>query len=230
MNFSTVRAITFDATGTLVDPYPSVGAVYAEVAGANGLAVDGTALQDRFRTAFKAGRSHTRTDEAGEKAFWRKLTGDVFSPWADDATMDALFPALWDAFADHRRWRPRTDVPALLAPLRDRGLKLAMLSNWDARLHRVIDGLGWGRWLDHVFISSELGAEKPAPEVFAHAAAALGFAPQEILHVGDSWEHDVAGALGAGWHSAWLDRRHPAPADPRVLHLRTLEELPALFL
>lgn len=226
VNRSTLRAITFDATGTLLDPYPSVGAIYAEIAHAEGLSVDGTALQDRFRSAFKAGRAHTRTDEAGERAFWRKLSGDVFSPWADATTMDRLFPALWEAFACADRWRPRGDIPALLSQLHARGLQLAMLSNWDARLHRVIAALGWRQWLSHVFISSELGAEKPDRMVFDHAAAALGCAPAEILHVGDSWDHDVAGALGAGWQAAWLDRKHPAPADPRVLHLRSLEELP----
>ena len=102
-----------------------------------------------------------------------------------------------------------------------------MLSNWDSRLHRVIDGHDWRRWLEGVFISSEIGAEKPSPAVFAHAGRALGAAPAELLHVGDSLDHDVAGALASGWHAAWLDHEARAACDPRVLRLRSLTDLPA---
>jgi putative hydrolase of the HAD superfamily len=69
---------------------------------------------------------------------------------------------------------------------------------------------------------------KPAPAIFTHAAAALGCAPGEILHVGDSIEHDIAGALAAGLHAAWLDHNRPVNLDPRVLRLQSLTELPAL--
>ena len=117
-------------------------------------------------------------------------------------------------------------MPPLFETLRARGLKLAILSNWDSRLHRVVAGLGWRGYLDHVFVSADLGVEKPAPAIFSHAATALGCAPGEILHVGDSIEHDIAGALAAGWHAAWLDHGKPTELDPRALRLRSLTELP----
>ena len=229
MKLSGIRAITFDAAGTLVDPYPSVGAVYAEIGHAHGLAVDTDELERRFRRVFKARRLHTRTDEEGERTFWRELIGEVFAPWADAAAVDRLFPELWGTFAEARRWRPRADMPPVFAALRARGIRLAVLSNWDSRLHGVIDGLDWRRWIDAVFISSELGAEKPSPEIFAKAAVTLGAAPHELLHVGDSLEHDIAGALAAGWHAAWLDYGKPVELDPRALRLKSLAELPGLL-
>lgn len=224
-----IRAITFDAAGTLLDPHPSVGAVYGEVGRAHGLSAADDELERRFHAAFKARYHQLRSSEAAERAFWRDLIGEVFSPWADPAAADRLYPDLWDAFADARRWRPRADLPALFATLRARGLKLAILSNWDSRLHRVVDGLGWRGALDELFVSADLGIEKPAHGIFAHAATALGCAPFEILHVGDSWHHDVAGALAAGWHAAWLSNTDTPLPDERAHRLAQLEEIPALL-
>lgn len=228
MKLPGLRAITFDAAGTLVDPHPSVGAVYGEVGRAHGVPASDSELEHRFHAAFKARNHLLRSTEPAERAFWRDLIGEVFAPWADAATADRLYPDLWEAFAEARRWRPRADMVALFANLRGRGLKLAILSNWDSRLHRVVDGHGWSRQLDHVFVSADLGVEKPAHAIFAYAAATLGCLPGEILHVGDSWEHDVVGALAAGWHAAWLNATPAPTADERVHRLHTLEELPGL--
>ena len=230
MKLSGLRAITFDAAGTLIVPHPSVGAVYGEIGRAHDLPATDAELEQRFHAAFRARHHRLRPTEAAEQEFWRDLVGEVFAPWADASAIDRLFPDLWDAFAEARRWRPRADMAALFATLRARGLKLAILSNWDSRLHRVVDGHDWRRWLDHVFVSADLGVEKPDRAIFTHAATALGWAPREILHVGDSWEHDIAGALAAGWHAAWLNSDHTGPSpDARVRHLRALEELPALL-
>ena len=230
VKLSGIRAITFDAAGTLVDPHPSVGAVYAEIGRAHGLPVADDELERRFRVVFKARRLHARTDEAGERTFWRGLAGEVFAPWADAATMDRLYPDLWETFAEARRWRPRAELEPLFTELCARGLRLAVLSNWDSRLHRVIDGHGWRRWLaGGVFISSEIGVEKPDRALFAHAAAALGCSPGELLHVGDSWEHDIAGALAAGWHAAWLSKTDTPLVDARAQRIRALAEVPGLL-
>lgn len=226
MQLHGIRAITFDAAGTLVEANPSVGAIYAEIGRAHGLPVEDAVLQDRFRTAFKASPARARTDEQAEKAYWQALAAGVFAPWADAARFDALFPELWETFAEARRWRPCGDVAGVLTLLAERGFRLAVLSNWDARLHRVIEGHGWRSHFAGVYISSELGAEKPDRAVFDRVGTELGCAPAQILHVGDSWTHDVEGARAAGWHAAWLDHRGATPAKPGVLHLRSLEELP----
>jgi HAD superfamily hydrolase (TIGR01509 family) len=60
---------------------------------------------------------------------------------------------------------------------------------------------------------------KPAPEIFRHAASLLGCAPAELLHVGDSWEDDVVGALGAGCQAAWYCRVPKPVPEGVVPHL-----------
>lgn len=228
MNLAGLRALTFDAAGTLFDAYPSVGAVYAEVAADHGLVADAAALEARFRAAFKtrAAQPRARTDEAAEHEFWRGLVDEVFEPIAESAVRRALFPTLWETFAESRRWKPREDAAATLAALHSRGLRLAVLSNWDARLHRVIAGLGWTGWFTGgVFVSSELGAEKPDPLIFSRAATRLGCAPAEILHIGDSPRQDAEGALRAGWRAALVGEGSESNAPVGAIALRRLGEL-----
>ena len=161
VKLSGLRAITFDAAGTLIVPHPSVGAVYGEIGRAHDLPVTDAEREQRFHAAFRARHHRPRPTEAAEVDFWRDLVGEVFAPWAGASAINRLFPDLWDAFAQAHRWRPRADMAAIFATLRARGLKLAILSNWDSRLHRVVDGHDWRRWLDHVFVSADLGVEKP---------------------------------------------------------------------
>ena len=85
--------------------------------------------------------------------------------------------------------------------MRQRGLKTALLTNWDSRVRQVLTENGYERYFDHLFISSEIGHEKPDREIFRFASEALELAPQEIMHVGDSLQHDVRGALNAGWRA-----------------------------
>lgn len=224
MNLTGIRAITFDAAGTLFDAYPSVGGVYAEVAARRGIVVAEAELESRFRAAFKtrAAVPRPRTDETAEREFWRGLVDEVFAPHADAPQRDALFPELWETFAEAKRWRPKDDATATLTALHARGVRLAVLSNWDARLHRVIAGLGWTGWFQAgVFVSSELGAEKPDAFIFSRAAKRLECSPAEILHVGDSPRQDAEGALHAGWKAALLGTTEV----PGAVRLASLGEL-----
>ncbi len=94
----------------------------------------------------------------------------------------------------------------VLETLRDRPVDLAILSNWDARLHSVIDGLGLGETFHHRFISTELGWEKPDPAIYRHVVEVLGYSPSQILCVGDDSRNDVEGPRKAGWQVAQIER------------------------
>ena len=93
-----------------------------------------------------------------------------------------------------------------LTGLKDAGLRLGIISDtfitpgarWLGHLRRC----GVGDLFDHWTFSDEVGAYKPSPVVFAHAAAGLGVHdPIRLAHVGDLRRTDVAGARQAGWWS-----------------------------
>ena len=110
-------------------------------------------------------------------------------------------------------------IPALNG-LRDRGLRLVAVSNWDCSLPRVLEGCGLGAMLDATVTSAETGSRKPDPEIFAAALELAGCEPEEVLHVGDTAEEDVAGARAAGIRPLLIDRdggerRHRLPRGDR---------------
>lgn len=225
MTLEGIRGVTFDAGGTLITPDPSVGAVYAEVAAAHGIDTDENELEGRFRNAFqRRNATGVRASEETERRFWFDVVREVFEGAAPDESIDRLFPDLWESFAEARRWRPLPGAGEVLEKLKGRGYSVAILSNWDSRLHPVVEGLRWSGWLDGVFISSEVGFAKPHRGIFDHVARTLGLKPHELIHVGDSAEADAAGATAAGWSAALL-----GGGRDDALAIRQLDELLSLL-
>jgi putative hydrolase of the HAD superfamily len=79
---------------------------------------------------------------------------------------------------------------------------VAALTNGNADLQRM----GLDRHFRFQLGAREHGAAKPDAGIFHAACARLGFAPHEVLHVGDHDELDVIGAARAGLRSCWLNR------------------------
>jgi FMN phosphatase YigB (HAD superfamily) len=82
--------------------------------------------------------------------------------------------------------------------------------------------------LDSVTFSQEVGAEKPAPEIFSKALERAHCAPSEAVHVGDSLRADVEGARRSGLQAVWLNRTNQ-PSSTDCLTISTLEELPSVL-
>jgi HAD superfamily hydrolase (TIGR01509 family) len=85
---------------------------------------------------------------------------------------------------------------ATLERARERGLKLALLSNLASPYKQPVFELGLDRMFDELVFSCDVGMAKPSPEIFEHAAARLGLAPGELIMIGDSRGDDVRGSLG----------------------------------
>jgi putative hydrolase of the HAD superfamily len=211
-----VQAVTFDVGGTLIDPWPSVGHAYSEVAARHDQAqLDPAVLNRRFLAAWQerpAAFDYSR-------AAWAKIvagTLDGLSPLAGD---DAYFSELYAHFATAKPWRIYDDVRPTLAALRRQGLKLAVISNWDQRLRPLLHALGLAHEFDLIVVSAEQGIHKPAPGIFARALAALGVPASAALHVGDSVEEDLLGARQAGLNALRLNRAAAAPDDHTITSL-----------
>ena len=222
-----VSVVSFDVGGTLIHPHPSVGEVYAEVLGQYGVTVQPTMLESRFRQAFREAstRPRLRTSEEVERTFWRGVVRETVARLLDDDQFERAFDHLYATFAEGRRWRVRADAVPVLRLLRERGYRLVVLSNSDRRFHQVLRERGLTPFFERVFLSAEMGAEKPASSIFRAVEAALGCVPEDILHIGDSQHHDLNGAELAGWQARLLiaDDGRPAPTGQPIL--RSLAEL-----
>jgi putative hydrolase of the HAD superfamily len=96
----------------------------------------------------------------------------------------------------------------LLRALRERGVKLGIVTNGLSETHREkIALLQISEYFDAIFLSDEVGMVKPDPLLFAHACRTLGGAPAHGAMVGDRYDRDIRGAIEAGLHTIWLNVR-----------------------
>jgi putative hydrolase of the HAD superfamily len=190
MHAMDVEAVTIDAFGTLVgldDPSPALQAALA----ARGVDRDLDAVRRGFEAevAHYVPRSHEGRDEA-TLALLRRDCAAVFLQAAGASQLDAEeFP-----FVAALRFHLLPGAKSATDKLLRAGLRVAVVSNWDAGLRKILSELGLEL---RVFTSAEAGAPKPAAAVFELALAHLGVEAGRAVHVGDS-EADRDGAAAAG--------------------------------
>ena len=199
-----IRAVLFDAVGTLLHPVPNVAEVYAAAGRRHGSRHDVASIQARFGQALARHDNHSETNEQRERERWRKIVTEVF----DDVTEDPelLFTELWQYFAKPTHWQLYEDVLPIWSLLHQRNMIVGVASNFDARLETICRGIHPLDELDHVFCSSVVGFPKPCPEFFGYVSRELRLQPNELLMVGDSLENDIEGARDAGWQAIWIQR------------------------
>jgi putative hydrolase of the HAD superfamily len=211
-----IRAVTFDVGGTLIEPWPSVGHIYAAVAARNdypGLSPHD--LNRRFAAAWR-----DRPDFQHSRLAWADLVDATFRGLTARPPSSTFFPELYDRFSEPDAWHVFGDVFTTLKSLAARKVKLAVISNWDERLEPLLRRLKLARWFDAIVVSCHAGRAKPHLGIFRQAASALRLPPAAILHVGDSPGHDVQGARAAGF-SALLLRRNVKRSSSGVIHSLT---------
>ena len=206
-----IKSILFDAAGTLFFLTKTVGDHYALVGRDVGLKLDAKQLDLAFRTAWKHMPQRSPIEgprENDDKSWWRELVGHVFdqvAPSVSEVDRDNFFEVAYEHFAEPGVWELYPDVPEVLEQLRPR-FELAVISNFDGRLRFILQHLGISKYFAHVFISSELGVDKPDPEIFRRAVTILHLKADEVLHVGDDPERDWKAAAAAGLLVFRLDR------------------------
>jgi len=220
---TTPTAILLDALGTLVALDPPAPRLRDELARRFGLEVSEREAAHAIAAEIAYYRAHLDDgrDEPGLQALRRRCAGvlrEALPPAGLELEplLDALLASLrFAAFADAR--------PALEAA-RSRGQRLVVASNWDVSLHGVLRTLELEPLLDGIVTSAEVGSRKPAPAIFERALALVGARADEVIHVGDSLDEDVAGARAAGIDPV-LVRRGPGPPVSGVLTISSLDEL-----
>lgn len=199
----TIRAVVFDWGGVLT-PWHDVDAREQWAAFAAG-----------FGTMACAQRDLASQLLAAEDAMWeRARTGHASSDLLTQ--LDALglgdSPARESGLAAYREWwlphsLTRPDVWPTWQALRERGLKLGVLSNtlWSRQVHRdYLERDGVLELLDADVYSSEVPWTKPHPEIFREVSRRLGVTPDECVHVGDRLYEDVWGAQAVGMKTVWV--------------------------
>lgn len=207
--------ISFDAAGTLIQVARPVATTYAEFAKDHGISVSESSLKIAFRTTWS--RCSPPLHPVGkpapddDRSWWQGLVRQVFasalgSPLSTEV-LAPLFDALYQHYARPESWVVYEDVLPALNLLRE-NFDLCVLSNFDRRLISILEGQYLIRHFGAVIISSEVGAAKPHPRMFATALTTMGADSSASLHVGDDLRNDIEGAQAAGWHAFLVQRPH----------------------
>jgi putative hydrolase of the HAD superfamily len=209
-----VEAVVFDWGGTLT-PWHTIdfGAQWRSYAYAHaGHAEEAEALAERIMAA--------------EDAAWKRLRGEGGSARIAEilaeAGVDTDHPGHSAAQAAYEEfWEPHTltdpDVPPLFAGLRERGIKVGVLSNtiWSREYHEAVfrrDGVL--DLIDGAVYSSEIEHAKPHPEAFRAAVAAVGASSAgACVYVGDRAYEDIHGAQSAGLRAVLVPHSDIPPAQ-----------------
>ena len=216
-----IQAVSFDVGGTLIEPWPSVGHIYAEVAERFGVR---GASPERLTNQFIAAWT-VRSDFDYSRSAWLALVEQSFAGIAAPLP-EGCFAAIYDRFAEPEVWRIFPDVLPALEDLARRGVRCAAISNWDERLEPLLDRLGLRRHFECVVASWSVRCAKPHPGIFQHALKQLNLPVEAVLHIGDSRREDLEGARAAGCTARLLRR---GGMSERYEQLRSLSELAALL-
>lgn len=222
-----VRAVLFDAGGTLVHPdWERLTRLASASAGREFVAAE---LNRKFKEMMCAvdasmqrgepvpGDSHKRNWVF--RRVYRAL--DI-----DEEACEKLSEQIDATHAERHLWSaPDTDAPAVLATLREAGLRIAVISNTeDGRLEELLDLVELKSHFDFFIDSYIVNKRKPDAAIFQLALARLEIDPAQAVYIGDSYGHDALPALRLGMRAVLLDPLglYPESVCPRI---RTLGEL-----
>ena len=195
-----VRAVFFDAVGTILHPAPGVAEAYWTTGMRFGSRLSLQEVRARIKTAFAlqedrfAGEGH-RTNEEAEEVRWRGVVAECLPDVADP---EGCFRQLHAHFGDPGNWVLSPGLEVVLETLDGLGLVLGVASNFDERLRSVSAGFPCLSRIRHWVISSEVGWRKPAGRFYDHLVAEVGLPAKSILLVGDDPINDLEAPVRAG--------------------------------
>jgi putative hydrolase of the HAD superfamily len=225
-----VRAVIFDFYNTLAES-PHWGPSWQEMIAEVGFDLPAD-VQDRWWNDGIDGIEHDEHSQSRDHyVAWQqsRMHGMLDECGVPRATQEALIARARE-IGGHRHIVAYDEAPAVLAELRDRGIVLAICSNWDWDLEEAIATAGLTGAVDVVVSSAWIGARKPHRRMYDAVLDRIGIAADDALFVGDTWTCDVEGPRAAGLVPLYLRRAHlgadkTAPDDHHAQAVHRAEDL-----
>jgi putative hydrolase of the HAD superfamily len=238
-----IRGVIFDLGSTLIRFRGKWSEVLAEGRSAMvaylreaGYPLDGDAFIQDMQSSFETNFRERRVDHRERTT--RSLVQEALTRQRVDRVAPAhLEEGLRRLYAPSEAcWSAVPGVRPTLDRLRERGLRLGMISNASdvANVQRLIDSAEVRAYFDPIVISAAAGYRKPTPSLYEDVLRGWKMDPAEAVMVGDTLGEDILGAQRAGLHQIWVqaeaDRsfndEHVGVIVPEVT-VASLEEVPA---
>ena len=222
-----VKAILWDVDGTLLDFAAAEKAAVQKLFIEFGLGECTDGMVARYSAINDA---YWKRLERGEITKAEVLVGryrDFFSEIGVDPSLAETFNARYQvALGDTVVYRD--DSLEIVKALHGKVKQYVVSNGTVIAQTRKLERSGLGRWMDGIFLSEQLGAEKPSPRFFEQVFAALPDIPKEdMLIVGDSLTSDMQGGLNAGVPTCWYNPQSlPRPADMAIaFEIQNLQQI-----
>jgi putative hydrolase of the HAD superfamily len=206
-----VKAVIFDFYGTLAET-PDWGPSWQKMVADVGYELPDD-VRDRWWNDGLDGTEHDEHSQSREHyVAWQqsRIRGMLADCGIPSETQDELIARVREIGA-HRSMRAYAEVAEVLGALRDRGLTLAICSNWDWDLEEAIEAAGLAGLVDTTVSSAWVGARKPHPRIYDVVLERAGIEPADALFVGDTWSCDVEGPRARGLRPVYVRRPHFGP-------------------
>ena len=214
-----LRAVVFDVDFTLAKPGPDLGPEgYARLGSRHGLTLDPGRYDDARRAALVDLKRHPELDH--DEEIWIRFTERIIEGMGGAGDTYAAACEMEGAWAHAHHFELYEDAIPTLDALRDRGLKLGLLSNSARDLDEFVGH--HGLTVDAVLTSRAHGKTKPHEAIFRRMLELLDVAVDEAVMVGDTVEDDVEGALAVGMVAVLVDREGRYPERESITDLRAL--------
>ncbi len=206
-------AVTIDITGTLIH-CPALAEIYSSVLERHGARIPASRLETLVPTVWEemdcrveGGLDRFGEHKEGASGWWNDFLQRICDLSALEHPGPFAAAELFDRFAHAEAWEVYPDVAPALDRMKEMGLRLAALSNWDSRLPKLLDRLELSERFETIVYSGAVGYEKPHAKIFNAALEALGLPASSVVHIGDRAVDDVEGAVAVGMRALLLDRR-----------------------
>lgn len=209
-----IKAVFFDVGSTLLYPSPDVPTVYNKVVADWGYSFD----YDEIDSHMPAVWDYYEQEVVVDSSFWAddERSHDIWVNMyallskllgiTDEQERLEIGARVHTAFKTSAHWALFNDVLPCFELLKERGLKISLISNWGVDLRPILADLPLNGYLDDAVISAEVKLHKPDPRIFLLALERLGIEAHEAVHVGDQLIADVEGAQAVGIMGVLLNR------------------------
>ena len=208
MNNQWKKAVLFDVDDTLYDQTVPFKEAYAQYFG-NEPAIPAEVIYPVTRKYSDQVYSQAMAGRITMEELYIYRVQKAFEEYNITITVEEAL-AFQKVYADRQRHIHMSETMEKILDYCSGKAELGIITNGpSAHQWNKVKSLRAERWIPHenIFVSGDVGAEKPEKKIFDHAKRVMHLEDVEMWFVGDSWELDVKGAVNAGWNAVWMNRR-----------------------